>query len=76
MYTLVVLAICVLVLGAVSFGAQRFARRRRAEGAWTEAGPVRPTEPPWNFLRPRAGSGISLDMLLRRRRGSHERRRK
>ena len=57
----VVVTTVVLLVGLRVAGAQ-FERRRRREGEWNEQGPVHPTNPPFDFLRPRAGSGLPPEM--------------
>ena len=44
----------VVLLPLLAWAGGRFAKRRRAEGAWDARGPKAPTDPPPDFLRPRA----------------------
>jgi hypothetical protein len=55
-----------ILLPIIGWSARRFARHRRQDGAWDERGPKHPTEPPFDFLKPKSGSGLPLEMGSRR----------
>ena len=54
---LVFLILVAAACSALLIAAHRFARRRRREGAWTDQGPVHPTQPPPDWLLPTAWRG-------------------
>ena len=69
-----ILAPFAIGLPILGWRARRFAARRRAEGAWDASGPLHPTEPPADFLKPRGiGSGIPPeDLFAKRPRGRRD----
>lgn len=65
MYSIVLAAWCIVLLFAMAVAANRFGKRRRKSGDWTEAGPKHPTDPPPGFLDPRHADTTNLGHLLR-----------
>ena len=62
MWTVGVLGTVAALLVVLRVAGAKFERRRRREGEWDEQGPKHPTEPPLEFLAPRAGSGLPPEM--------------
>ena len=62
MHLLIVTGVLAGGLTLFWLGSRRFARRRRAEGAWDAQGPVHPTRPSRNWRRNRFGNGLAFDL--------------